>query len=349
MRLEEFALGESVIHRLDPRAKVMAALMFSVAVALNYSLLGTLTAGIFPALLVSAAGIGWSKVIRRMALVNGFLVFIWLFLPFTVPGETLYTVGPLSVHTEGLERALLITLKSNVILLAVIALLGTTPVFDLVHALGHMGVPQRLVHIFFFCFRYIHVIHDEYSKLLQAMKIRGFKPGTNLHTYRSYSYLVGMLLVRSFDRSHRILAAMKCRGFNGHFYILHHYNMQKSDIALTGLRAGLNDALGGPVLIRLEDVSFSYGPRRVLDGLNLAFNRGDRVGLIGRNGSGKTTLCHIIMGLVSPDAGRVEVLGKTLTAEEEFARSADLSGSCSRMRTISYSVQPSWRTLLLGR
>ncbi len=211
--------------------------MFSTAVALNYSLIGTMIAGIFPAVLVSLTGIGWAKVLRRMALVNGFLVFIWLFLPFTVPGETIWSLGPLTVQREGLVCALLISLKSNVILLAVIGLLGTTPVFDQVHALSHMGVPQRLVHLFFFCFRYIHVIHGEYMRLLQAMKVRGFKPGTNLHTYRSYAYLVGMLLVRSFDRSRRILAAMKCRGFNGNFYILHHYNMRRNDYALAALTA----------------------------------------------------------------------------------------------------------------
>ncbi len=111
----------------------------------------------------------------------------------------------------------------------VIALLGTSPVFNLVHTLSHMGFPNKLVHIFFFCFRYIHVIHEEYHRLVKAMKIRGFQPRSNIHTYRAYAYLVGMILVRSFDRSKRILAAMKCRGFRGKFYILHHYEMKKYD------------------------------------------------------------------------------------------------------------------------
>ncbi|MEW6351638.1 MAG: cobalt ECF transporter T component CbiQ [Thermodesulfobacteriota bacterium] len=232
MGLEEFALGESIVHRLDPRTKLLTALLFSTVVALNYSIAGSLIAGVFPVVMVGLTGIGWAKILRRMVIVNSFIAMIWMFLPFTVPGETIWSLGPLTVQWEGLVFALLITIKSNVILLTVITLLGTTPVFDLVHALSHMGVPERLIHVFFFCFRYVHVIHDEYLRLLKAMKIRGFRPATNLHTYRSYAYLVGMLLVKSFDRSQKILAAMKCRGFQGKFYILHHYNMRRSDYAL---------------------------------------------------------------------------------------------------------------------
>jgi cobalt/nickel transport system permease protein len=114
----------------------------------------------------------------------------------------------------------------------IIALLGTSPVFTLVHAPSHLWVPGKIVHLFFFCFRYVHVIHKEYHRLVNAMKVRGFKPGTNMHTYWTYAYLVGMLLVKSFDRSQRILAAMKCRGFKGKFYILHHYGMKKADYVL---------------------------------------------------------------------------------------------------------------------
>ncbi len=72
-------------------------------------------------------------------------------------------------------------------------------------------------------------------------------------------------------------------------------------------------------MIQFRDVSFSYGPRMVLDRVDFALNAGDRVGLVGQNGSGKTTLCHLIMGLVKPDSGEVTVLGKRRTIEDDFA------------------------------
>jgi len=56
----------------------------------------------------------------------------------------------------------------------------------------------------------------------------------------------------------------------------------------------------------------------VLDDLQLQINRGDRVGLIGSNGSGKTTLFHLIMGLLFPTQGEIEVFGEKRVREKDF-------------------------------
>jgi cobalt/nickel transport system permease protein len=234
MDMEAFASGDSWVHHLDPRVKIFLTLVFSVIVALNNNLHATALSLILPVLLIICAQLQARLVLARLAIANGFIVFIWMFLPVTTEGETVYTLGPLSIQWEGLLQALLITLKSNSIILMVMALLGTSPIFTLVHAMSHLGIPDKLVHLFFFCFRYIHVIQAEYHRLHNAMKMRGFKPRTDMHTYRSYAYLVGMLLVRSFDRAQRILQAMKCRGFSGKFYILHHYEMKTRDYAFAG-------------------------------------------------------------------------------------------------------------------
>jgi cobalt/nickel transport system ATP-binding protein len=72
-------------------------------------------------------------------------------------------------------------------------------------------------------------------------------------------------------------------------------------------------------LIYLDEVSFSYGPQRpVLRNCTFRLKAGERVGLIGPNGSGKTTLLSLIVGLVRPTAGRVEVFGKVRSREADF-------------------------------
>jgi cobalt/nickel transport system ATP-binding protein len=72
-------------------------------------------------------------------------------------------------------------------------------------------------------------------------------------------------------------------------------------------------------LIGLQNVSFSYGPDRpVLDQCNFSLGPLHRVGLAGANGSGKTTLLSLVVGLVRPQAGNVEVLGKVRSRESEF-------------------------------
>ena len=72
-------------------------------------------------------------------------------------------------------------------------------------------------------------------------------------------------------------------------------------------------------LISLRDVSFSYQKdRSVLAGLNLELARGDRVGLVGGNGQGKTTLLHLIVGLLKPTAGDIEIFGVPRRTETDF-------------------------------
>lgn len=74
-------------------------------------------------------------------------------------------------------------------------------------------------------------------------------------------------------------------------------------------------------VLNLSAVSFGYpGSRPVIDNLYLELLRGKKVGLIGPNGSGKTTLFHIIMGLLKPHSGVIEIFGKPAIEEKDFIR-----------------------------
>jgi len=199
-----------------------------VAVADKFACLTA--AACFSLVLLVVARLSLKEVFFRLLAVNVFIAFLWLFLPFTYGGEELFRLGPLQASREGVVFALLITVKSNAIIVALIALLATTPVITLGHALSHLYVPNKLIHLLFFTVRYLQVLHSEYDRLRNAMKIRAFKPRTNVHTYKSLAYLIGMLLVKSFDRADRIRKAMLCRGFQGEFYLLSHFDLQKSDV-----------------------------------------------------------------------------------------------------------------------
>lgn len=76
---------------------------------------------------------------------------------------------------------------------------------------------------------------------------------------------------------------------------------------------------GPSPVIQLKEVHFAYEPTRpVLSGCNLAVRPGERVGLIGPTGGGKTTLLHLIVGLLRPTEGQVEIFGKLRTQEADF-------------------------------
>ncbi|MEJ2716653.1 MAG: ABC transporter ATP-binding protein [Deltaproteobacteria bacterium] len=72
-------------------------------------------------------------------------------------------------------------------------------------------------------------------------------------------------------------------------------------------------------MIRLKDIGFRYNSRPIFTGLNFRVSPGDRIGLVGPNGSGKTTLAQIIMGLLIPDSGEIELFGKVRKTESDFA------------------------------
>jgi cobalt/nickel transport system ATP-binding protein len=73
------------------------------------------------------------------------------------------------------------------------------------------------------------------------------------------------------------------------------------------------------IIIDLRNVCFRYpGGDPVLEDLTFQLSAGQRIGLMGHNGSGKTTLFHLIMGLLRPEAGRMELFGRPVQGEKDF-------------------------------
>ncbi len=80
-------------------------------------------------------------------------------------------------------------------------------------------------------------------------------------------------------------------------------------------------------VINLTDISYSYpGGKKVLDNLNLELCQGRKLGLIGPNGGGKTTLLHIIMGLLKPSSGSIEIFGQPVVNEKDFKKIRQKTG-----------------------
>lgn len=220
-------------RRLDPRARVLAVLMFAVT---TVSLSGQATPLIA---LGGALGIAlWARLPlvdtgKRLAAVDGFILVTLVTLPFTTPigaGDApLFTLWGLPASRSGFLHAVSILLKANAVILVLLALVGTMSETILGQALGRMGVPHKLVALFLLTVRYIWVLHAEYIRLRTAMKARGFRIRTDMHTLKSLGHLIGMLLVRSLERSERVLGAMKCRGYVGHMPVLDDLRARPAD------------------------------------------------------------------------------------------------------------------------
>jgi cobalt/nickel transport system permease protein len=208
------------VQRVDPRVRVALGLAFGLVVVTLHSLPLLALALALATVLAAIAQLPAAQTLRRMLALDAFMVPILLFLPFTVLGPAIAWVGPFAVTAEGIHQAIQIVLTANTVVLAVLALVGTIEPAVLGHALLGLGVPEKMAWMLLLAVRYIAVLRAEHDRLRLAMRARAFYPTGNAHTWKSYGFLFGMLLVRSFERSERILEAMKCRGFSGRYFVV---------------------------------------------------------------------------------------------------------------------------------
>lgn len=245
--------------------------------------------------------------LRRLAVVNVFIAFLWLTVPLTSGGDVIAAWGPLEVSRAGVLLTLLVTIKSNAIVMTFLALVATMDSPTIGYALERLRFPSKLVFLFLFTYRYLHVIADEWHKLHGAARLRGFAPKTNMHTYRTFGNMLGMVFVHSFDRSVRVYEAMSCAGFSGRFQSVTAFrHIPRCRVRRGGvLRAWFASwplicIWSFPVaepIFALEHISFTYpGGRQVFRDMDFALYPDRKIGLYGPNGSGKTTVFPVDHG-----------------------------------------------------
>ena len=239
MLREPFAAGNSILHRLDPRFRVFFASLYSIVIAVSRDFQILTGAIVISSLLVILAQLPAREILKRLLAVNAFILLLWLILPVTFHGAVAFKLGPLPVYSAGITMATQITLKSNAIVVALIALIATMNFSILGYALNWLRMPDKIVHLLLMTYRYIFLIEQEYQRLIRAARIRGFQPGTNLHTYKTYANVVGMLLVRSSLRAERVYKAMLCRGFRRKFYCLHEFESGRREWVFAIIMSGI--------------------------------------------------------------------------------------------------------------
>lgn len=253
---DQYRPSDSVVHRLDPRIKVILALVFILTASLS-------PAGAFVSyflLLVSVllvahfSRIGLAYTLKRSVIALPFALAA-LTLPFTVPGETLFQVpmfGGLTVSVEGTVRFLSIVIKSWISVQAAILLVATTPFPDLLWALSALHVPRPLVAIVGFMYRYLFVLSDEALRLTRARAARSAagskgRRASLLWRGKVTGRMIGTLMLRSLERSERIYEAMLARGYRGQIRTLAHPPLRRTDylvIVLAVAYCGLSLFLG---------------------------------------------------------------------------------------------------------
>ena len=230
--LDKYADGDSFFHRLDSRAKFIAAVTFTVFVLLAgpraIAVLFCFAIGPFAVLVW--AGIPLPFVFRRIAAVCPFILVLALSCPIYDKTDAQIFLGPYILPvTVGWLRCLAIMGRFTVTMMTLFALVSTMRFADLLAGLERMKMPQILVVQLGMLYRYLFVIVDRIHHILLARGARrlrslGFRRETAVA-----AAMTGALFIRSIETSQKIQIAMQGRGFCGKFHSIGKAQLSAAD------------------------------------------------------------------------------------------------------------------------
>lgn len=241
--IDQYSDLDSFIHKLDPRTKFIASLAFVVFVVLTpvrnwqaFILYLCLIAGC-----LAISKLPPLYVLKRSLVIFPFVLVIAIFIPFFKQGEVAgsYNIWlwQVSVTYDGLLVLANVVTKAWICILSLILLSATTKFTDLLRGLKQLKMPNVLILILSFMYRYIFILSDEVMRMRQARDSRNFGGG-RLRQLKTIGNMIGTLFIRSYERGERIYAAMLARGFDGDVHSLHRLNFKRVD-AYFGLAFGL--------------------------------------------------------------------------------------------------------------
>ena len=244
---------DSPIHRWDPRAKIASilVLIFSVVMveSISVALLGLALS--LAVLLASRLPLG--EVARRVRWPVIFLLPIFLILPFTTGGERTVTFVTFDLSLDGLLLGTLILTRGLSAVLLAYPLFATSPFNITVQAMRGLKMPEVTAQIFLFTYRYLFLLSEEMRSIEKSLASKSFAKRTDLRTARVIGTALGMLFVRSYERSERIYRAMVSRGYDGALPSSGKFQMKRGDWAKSLA------VVGAALLLQLIDHAATQG------------------------------------------------------------------------------------------
>lgn len=243
--LDRYVEQDTRIHNLDPRVKIVLAVVYIVSNALLpigawWAYAASLA---FVVCLALMAKFSLKTLFTRSLIVVPFLLAAVTVI-FNIPGKTIWT-GPwgITATDAGIVRFLSIFIRSWLSVNMAVLLTATTQFPDLLHALRHLKVPAILVAVLAFMYRYLFVLTDEVNRLLRARSarsaaIKGHQSGGSIRWRANIAgSMVGQLFSRSLSRSDRVFNAMLARGYQGKMLTINPHVMKVADWAAVWVAA----------------------------------------------------------------------------------------------------------------
>ena len=223
--LGQYFPGDSIVHRLDARCKLIAVFVFIVAIFMavnfaSYALMIVVTLG-----MIAVSHIPPKSIMRGLKPVLIIIIFTAVLNAFFTPGKEIFHVWKIAVTQEGLLRALFMVLRITLLIAGTLLLTYTTAPIALTDGMERLFRPLKVLHVpvhemammMSMALRFIPTLIEETDKIMSAQRARGadFETGSLVRRAKALLPLLVPLFVSAFRRADELATAMESRCYHG--------------------------------------------------------------------------------------------------------------------------------------
>ena len=223
--LGQYFPGKSWIHKLDPRIKIIATLLFIIELFIVDIFIGFLVAGIVLGILIAVSKVPVSYIMRGLKPILLILIFTFALNMFMVDGRILWQWKFLKITAEGLEvavfmaiRLVLLLMGSSMLTLCTRPLALTDGIERLLSPFKKIGLPAHdIAMMMTIALRFIPTLLEEADKIMKAQQARGadFESGGLMKRAKSLIPILVPLFVGAFRIAQDLAMAMEARCYRG--------------------------------------------------------------------------------------------------------------------------------------
>ena len=225
--LGQYFPGNTIIHRLDPRTKLIGTVAYIVALFLAAHVVSYAILLAVLALLIAVSKVGLKSILRGMRPILIIIVITAVLNLFYTPGEgePLAAFWIFTIYAEGIWAAVFMILRIMMLITCTFLLTYTTSPIMLTDALEKLLSPLKLVRVpihelammMSIALRFIPTLIEETDKIMSAQKARGadFETGSLIRKARALVPLLVPLFISAFRRADELAVAMECRCYHG--------------------------------------------------------------------------------------------------------------------------------------
>ncbi|MDD3165651.1 MAG: energy-coupling factor transporter transmembrane component T [Oscillospiraceae bacterium] len=223
--LGQFFPGNTVVHRLDPRTKILMVVVYIVTLFLAKWFVSYALMLAFLLLAIRISGIDLKTILRGMKPLIFIIVLTGMLNMFYTPGDPLFTLWIFTVTKQGVLNALFMMIRIIMLVTGTFLLTYTTSPIALTDALERLFGPLKKLHLpvhelammMSIALRFIPTLIEETDKIISAQKARGadFESGNLIQRAKALVPVLVPLFISAFRRADELAVAMECRCYHG--------------------------------------------------------------------------------------------------------------------------------------